>query len=380
MSATHCGRVARRAGLDRASARCARVHPRVLRRCLDKDRRKRIGDIAAALFAIDEALSSSAEGPNQAGPYERDRDLPLWRRALPYAAAVGIAAAGAGYAAWVLKPAPEAAVTRFTITLPEGESFTSSPANRHLVALSPDGSRLVYAANDRLYLRALDELDGTPIRGTEGTGNASPRSPFFSFDGQWIGFWSGGQLKKVSVSGGAPVTLCATQNPFGASWAADDTTYSAGAAGIWRSLEEAAILRTSSSSMRNNGRWGPQMLPDGRTICSRSSPGPGAMDKAQIVAHSLDTGVRTMLISAGRRAVPPTGHIVMCFGHAAGGAFDSESRQVTAGPCRWLKTCGKQPSPALRISAFQPTARSHTYPTFRPKRAAHARVGRPPRA
>jgi len=118
---------------------------------------------------------------------------PPWRRALPYGAAVAVTAAGAGYAAWALKPAPAASVTRFSITLPEGEAFTN--IGRHLVALSPDGTRLAYAANNRLYLRSLDQFDAAPICGTEGTGNAIPRSPFFSLDGQWIGFWADGQLK-----------------------------------------------------------------------------------------------------------------------------------------------------------------------------------------
>jgi serine/threonine-protein kinase len=79
----------------------------------------------------------------------------------------------------------------------------------------------------------MDQLEAMPVGGTEGAGNMAGRSPFFSPDGQWIGFWQDGQLKKASVAGGAPVLLCAAQNPSGASWAADNTIlYGQGADGI----------------------------------------------------------------------------------------------------------------------------------------------------
>ena len=86
-----------------------------------------------------------------------------------------------------------------------------------MVALSADGTRLVYTANQRLYLRPMDQLEPTPIRGTEVALDqaGAARSPFFSPDGRWIGFWQDGQLKKVSITGGAPVALCACGEPMG---------------------------------------------------------------------------------------------------------------------------------------------------------------------
>ena len=65
-------------------------------------------------------------------------------------------------------------------------------------------------------------MEATPIRGTEGTRSDAGRNPFFSPDGQWVGFWAGDKLKKVSISGGAPVTLCDAENPYGASWGPED--------------------------------------------------------------------------------------------------------------------------------------------------------------
>ena len=85
------------------------------------------------------------------------------------------------------------------------------------MALSPDGTHLAYVAaqggTQQIYLRAMDSLEAKPIPGTEGA-----IEPFFSPDGQWLGFFAGGKLKKVSVSGGAALTLGDAVAPRGASW------------------------------------------------------------------------------------------------------------------------------------------------------------------
>ena len=85
------------------------------------------------------------------------------------------------------------------------------------MALSPDGTHLAYVARQggtqQIYLRAMDSLEARPIPGTEGAVN-----PFFSPDGQWVGFFAGGKLKKISVSGGAALTLGNAVQSYGASW------------------------------------------------------------------------------------------------------------------------------------------------------------------
>ena len=310
----------------------------LLEGCLTKDRRQRIADISAALFVIShQATLATASGAPAVAPLAPR--AALWRRALPYAAAA-IAAAAAGYGAWMLKPAPAAPVTRFSITLPEGQPFTQP--NRHLVAMSPDGSRLVYVASERLYLRSLDQLDAAPIVGTEGTGIASPRSPFFSPDGQWIGFWAAGQLKKVSVSGGAPVALCAAQIPFGASWGVDDAiVYGQGGQGIWRVSSNGGAPKNIIKVEAGEQAHGPQVLPDGRTVLFTFAKG-GGWEQAQIVAHALDTGQRTVLITGGRDArYLPTGHLVYGLGGTLLAVpFDPGSRQVTDGPVSLLEGVG----------------------------------------
>ena len=111
-------------------------------------------------------------------------------------------------------------VTRSVIALPPGERL--SGLDKHALALSPDGSHLIYVATrdgiQQLFLRAMDQLESRPLPGTEGA-----ELPFFSPDGQWVGFAADGKLKKVSLYGGAPVTLSDAANFRGASWGANGT-------------------------------------------------------------------------------------------------------------------------------------------------------------
>src|SRR5262249_38763604 len=143
----------------------------LLEGCVAKDRRQRIGNLSAALFVIDHhgTLGQAVEVPISAN---RARG---WRTAV-IASAVVIVALATGYTAWTLKPTAPRAVTRSTILLPVGDRF-SNPGSQ-MVAFSPDGTRLVYNANGRLYLHMMDQLESIPIRGTEGQGINAGRQPF----------------------------------------------------------------------------------------------------------------------------------------------------------------------------------------------------------
>src|SRR5262249_5151733 len=130
----------------------------------------------------------------------------------------------AGIAAWKLKPAPPAAIGRFSIVLPQGQNFTRTRSQ--VAAVSPDGSMLVYVANRQLYLRRLAELEAQPIPGTQ----EDVGSPFFSSDSRSIAFYSFQDLaiKKVAVTGGAAVTLCsgcASTLAYGMSWEGDTIVF-----------------------------------------------------------------------------------------------------------------------------------------------------------
>jgi hypothetical protein len=133
-----------------------------------------------------------------------------------------VALTTAGVMLMVMRP-DEAAPSRpkrLVLPLPAGQQLAFGDAaplgeGRPSIAISPDGHRIVYVGRQggsvRLYLRPLEQFDATALDGTEGGFN-----PFFSPDGQWIGFFTNTHLKKVPVSGGTPVTLCEARNPYGA--------------------------------------------------------------------------------------------------------------------------------------------------------------------
>ncbi len=286
----------------------------LLRGCLDKDRRRRVADLSTARFILDR------EGePVTAVAVPRASTI---RRRASILVAV---AAGAGIVAYTtfsltrVSP-PSLPVVRSTITLPMGDRFTDFGARA--VALSADGTHLAYTANQRLYLRPLDQLDPTPIRGTEvdlAPGGAS-RNLFFSPDGRWIGFWQDGQLKKVSITGGAPLPLCPAENPWGVSWTSDNTILygqreegagTGAAAGIWRVSSEGGkpeqVVKVEAGQIAH----GPQLLSGGRAILFTLVARYGEWDTAQIVVQSLDTGKRDVVVERGADArYVPSGHLV----------------------------------------------------------------------
>ena len=159
----------------------------LLRSCLEKERRSRTADIGAATFVLDHAaqLVERVEVPVAALQPAAVLRPPLWRRAIPMAAAVAITALLAGAGVWLLtRPAPPA-VVRTTITTSGSTALMLSGADRDL-AITPDGSRVVYRGNNQLLVRALNQLEPTVLSGL-----GAPRGVFISPDGQWVGFFDG---------------------------------------------------------------------------------------------------------------------------------------------------------------------------------------------
>ena len=136
-----------------------------------------------------------------------------------------------------------------------------------------------------------------PIRSS-----AAGRSPFFSPDGQWIGFWQSEQLKKVSISGGAPVVLCSARNPWGVSWTAENSIlYGQGSEGIWRVSADGGKPENVVKVDANRIASAPQLLPGGRAILFTLA-NPNDLGAYQIVVQSLDTGTRHVVVEAGADA------------------------------------------------------------------------------
>ena len=193
---------------------------RLLRRCLTKDRTARIGDASTARLEIDDALAPAPTG--DAGVRTADA-RPVAPR--PWVAAtVVVSVAAVLFVGWraLREDAPARVPTFFEMSLPSDQQLVLSSINNP-VALSPDGSHLAFVGRGeggpQLYLKRRDEFVATAITGTAGA-----TFPFFSPDGRRLGFFAGGQLRQVQVSGGVPLTICdAAGLPYGATWGPDDT-------------------------------------------------------------------------------------------------------------------------------------------------------------
>jgi hypothetical protein len=139
--------------------------------------------------------------------------VPVWKRVTALTAAAVVGGGLASAIVWRFRPAARATVVRFTVPLPEGQDFTN--AGRLVVAISPDGTRVVYVANQRLYGRAMWDAEARPIAGTDLGG--SVLNPVFSPDGEMVAFWSSpdATIRRVAFVGGAAVTVAKTGAPAG---------------------------------------------------------------------------------------------------------------------------------------------------------------------
>lgn len=302
---------------------------RLLRRCIEKDRTRRLADIADAWFEIDEA---SIAPVGEAGSPGAAR----WGRIAVFVVAALALAAG-GLVGWSLKPesVPSRPVTRFTVALPDTQRLT--PAFRWGLALSPDGSMLVCVANNQLYLRFMDRRDAQPLPGTE-----NAKSPFFSPDGQWVGFVGGpntNQLKRVATNGGAPITICDLPgNVFAAHWEPDDTILYGYFGGVWKVPAAGGVPERVIALDAAKNEWAaePELLQGGNAILFRTGVGssPGTLPvMGQIVAQRLPSGSRRVLIDQALRATSlPTGHVMYARETSLLAVpFDADRLEITGG-------------------------------------------------
>jgi serine/threonine-protein kinase len=268
------------------------VPPRVmqvLRGCLQKNVKARLAHIQDVRLALDGAFETAAlpvAAPAAAPP-------PFWRRAIPVALGAVLASALTFAAAWSLRPSPPPlAVTRSVFPLPEGQTFTN--VGRNTVAISPDGTRMVYVANSRLYLRSLSEVDARPIAGTEGFPNVI--NPVFSPDGQSVAFYTTGDntIKRIAVTGGAAVTIAPATIPFGMSWGPDGVVFGQAGAGILRVSPAGGTSQVLVKVNEDETAGSPQVLPDGEHVLFTLATGTAAdrWEQAQVVVQSLASGAR----------------------------------------------------------------------------------------
>src|SRR5262249_36142960 len=319
----------------------ANLNPRLnelLHRCLARDRKRRWHAIADVRLEL-ETIIADPRGQRvlAAGSPKRK---PVWKRSLPIVAAILLTFAIAAIFLRNPRSSPPLAVTRFAISLPEGQTFTNP--GRHLIAVSSDGANLVYVANQRLYVRSMSDMQIRPISGSEG--GLGVTTPFFSPDGRWVGFYdtSTQKLKKIAITGGPAIDICDLTNPFGVSWAADNQIFAGqGPKGILRvSADGGGKPQQAVAVQPGEVAYGPQLLSgDSLLFTLANGSRPDRWDKAQIVIQSIKSGERKVFFEGGSDArYVPTGHIVYALGSTLFAfTFDVTNLRRTGGPAPLLE-------------------------------------------
>jgi eukaryotic-like serine/threonine-protein kinase len=279
---------------------------RLLERCLERDPRRRLRDIGEARIALEDAIAGNPPGEI------RRRSGISGRWQWPLAVAATGAAAAIVATLWPWPPAPQRPVTatRFPLALAP-DQLLAAPTPHHVVALSSDGSHLVYVGSGRLYLHRMAELGAHAISGTDVSGVLT--EPAFSPDGRSIAFWSGVDqtIKTIPVAGGSPLTVCRADSPSGLSWAGDALYYGALGQGILRvpagGGTPAVVARVGGDEQAH----GPQLLPGGALIFTiATGTAQERWDHARIVVQTADGKRRTILERATDARYVATGHLV----------------------------------------------------------------------
>jgi Protein kinase domain/WD40-like Beta Propeller Repeat len=292
----------------------------LLRDCLTRDPRQRLRDIGDARIVLDKIIAGTSDDAVAPLPVSATQSMSAAARALPWAVAATFAVvAGAVLMLWtpwrVVKPADRPLVR---LDLDMGADVAFPSANNLAgsnIAISPDGTRLVYGSGTppRLFTRRLDQPKATELPGTQGA-----MFPFFSPDGQWVGFGANGKVNKISVEGGAMVPL-GEAGLSGASWAEDGSIFVSEAFGKGLLQFPAAGGAPTIVAPLGNGEVAlavPQLLPGGKAILFAADPGIGSSaDAKTIEVLTLADGHRKVLARGGHSPhyLPSsngTGHLV----------------------------------------------------------------------
>jgi serine/threonine-protein kinase len=249
--------------------------------------------------------------------FESARGITVGRREVTQRAAlaaaalvvVALAAAVALWSRWPAPALPPTPVTRIELDLGDNVLMRSTQVGSSSVLISPDGRRLVFVSfrnqEPRLMTRALNEIGGS--ESVELPGTAGVRGPFFSPDGNYVGFLAGKRLWKTRVDGGEPTVICDATELLGASWGDDGSIVAA--------LTATGLVRVSSSGGTPEpiagapvgARW-PQVLPGSKAILyTAGRPGPGVL---RIDVLSLTDGTaRTLMEGVSYARYLASGHL-----------------------------------------------------------------------
>ena len=270
----------------------------LLQRSLTKDPGRRFRDIEYGKIQIEEALNE----PAAVSPIEMASAVqPVQQRWGMTVGLVVLALAVGGLVSWLLiqPSSPEQPVNQFAITPLATAPLQNRSQNE--LAISSDGMHIVYTAmsgsTTQLYLRSLGDVLVTPINGTEGA-----LHPFLSPDGRNLAFFAQGQLKRVPLTGGSAITLCAVVGPGArGSWGSEDTIVFVGASESGSTLRQVSasggepeILATPNRDKGEGGYYDPQILPGGKAVLFTNWDGDTTR---RIAVLSLETGEQKILLA-----------------------------------------------------------------------------------
>jgi Tol biopolymer transport system component len=309
---------------------------RLLQRCLEKDPRRRLRAIADARADLEDSVAGQV-APGLAHPW----------RAVALGAAAMLLIVTASFVLLGDRPRPaEPTIARFTHLLPQEQAYASN--GFPLIAVSPDGRSIVYGSNDRLHVRPIDALAARALEGIDG----SPAAPFFSPDGQSIGYVTGDQartrmrLERIPSAGGLPVRITEVSDFFGAMWNADNTILFAQTDGIWKVSADGGTPERVIAVEPSERAAAPQLLPDGRSVLFTVTTGVGDArwdEEATIAVQNLDGGERQTLWTGGSHArYLPTGHLVFTLRSVLYALrFDPATHRVSGRPVPVLESVGR---------------------------------------
>ena len=280
----------------------------LLQRCLRKDRRQRLQDAAGVRIEIEDAIAAPKDAvATHAATGPRSKLLGA------AAGVLAVIAAGALWVAWrATRPIEQnlQPLVRLDVDLGPDVSLGSAVGAGADAILSPDGTRLVFVSQARLFTRRLDQPNATELAGTQGASE-----PFFSPDGRWVAFFAQGKLKKISVEGGATIDLCNTgAAPRGGTWGEDGNIIAGliNTRGLSRipSAGGAPTPVTELQSGEATHRW-PQVLPGGKAVLFTAHTATEGFDTADIEVMSLADHRRKTLQRGGTFGrYLPSGHLI----------------------------------------------------------------------
>ena len=365
----------------------------ILQKCLAKEPSQRYQSAAEVRAVLEMMRPDPAAAVIAAGVASDTTPRPARGRVARWVAVAALAGVVVVVAAWNLmrnRELPDRSLSRTTITLGPDESIVDEQP----IAISPDGRRIAYTARQggqqRLYVRPLDRFEATALAGTNGASR-----PFFSPDGRWVGFFASGKLQKVSIEGGAPVTLCDAPRGRGADWGPDDSIIFAPNGNTGLSQIPAAggaprILTTLNAKEGELSHRAPQILPGGKTVLFTVFTGQELTPSNR--ALSLVTG-QTQTVVEGRSwaRYVPDGHLIYVLnGVAVTVPFDHTRLTVTGPPMPVLEDLRQSLGPNGNLWSFAVSAegslvfvpggpRRRSPGVLRSPRSRHASAERPAR-